>query len=80
MARSNIAKKKKKKKKAIPIVHDRHLLYTAAVQSVDVDLDFFQRIFRRKRGRPIRTLREDFCGTAALACGMSSRRVERAST
>jgi cyclopropane fatty-acyl-phospholipid synthase-like methyltransferase len=46
---------------------DRHMLYEAAVQCVEADLDFFSRVFKRKRGRPFRTLKEDFCGTAALA-------------
>jgi SAM-dependent methyltransferase len=57
-----------KNKKNKQVVNDRHLLYSAAVQSVDSDLDFFQRIHKRKRKRPFRLLREDFCGTAALAC------------
>ncbi len=47
---------------------DRHLLYEASVQCVEADLDFFERTFRKKRKRPLRHLREDFCGTAALAC------------
>jgi SAM-dependent methyltransferase len=67
-------KKKKKRTKGRDVVRDRHLLYSAAVQSVDADLDFFQRVFRRTRGRPFRTLREDFCGTAALACEWARRR------
>ncbi len=50
-----------------PQLH-RHVLYEAAVQSPDCDLDFFERIYRRHRGRRFRLLREDFCGTAALAC------------
>ena len=52
---------------------DRHVLYEEAVQAVDYDLDFFDRIFMRYRGRPLRLLREDFCGTAALASGWVSR-------
>ena len=47
---------------------DRHVLYEAAVQSVDHDLELFQRIYLRHRGRRFTRLREDFCGTAALAC------------
>jgi len=46
---------------------DRHILYEASVQSVDVEVDLIARIFRTKRGRAPRFLREDFCGTAALA-------------
>ena len=55
---------------------DRHVLYSAAVQSTDVDLDFFERVYRRHRGRRFRLLREDFCGTAALACDWVNRRPE----
>lgn len=58
----------KKQKKPKQVVTDRHLLYSASVQSVESDLDFFQRIFKRKRKRPFRLLKEDFCGTAILAC------------
>jgi len=47
---------------------DKFVLYSAAVQSTDVDLDFFERVYRKLRGERFRTLREDFCGTAALAC------------
>ena len=52
---------------------DRHVLYEAAVQCVDADLDFFTRVFKRHRGRPLRRLREDFCGTAHLACEFVKR-------
>lgn len=52
---------------------DRHLLYTAAVQSLDADLDFFKKVFKRARGRALRVLREDFCGTAALSCAWVKR-------
>ena len=49
-------------------VADRHLLYTPAVQHVDHDLDALEQIYRRRNGRSPRRVREDFCGTAALAC------------
>jgi SAM-dependent methyltransferase len=52
---------------------DRHLLYEASVQSVDFELDLFDRIFRKKRGRAPRLLREDFCGTAAMAASWVGR-------
>lgn len=55
---------------------DRHLLYTAAVQHVEVDIDQLARIVRRECGRAPRLLREDFCGTAALACAWAARRPE----
>ena len=53
------------KKKKIP---DLHYLYEASVQGVETDLDFAARIFKNKRNRRPNDLREDFCGTAALAC------------
>ncbi len=52
---------------------DRHVLYEAAVQGVDYDLDLFQRVYRTHRGRDFTRLREDFCGTAALACAWARR-------
>ena len=67
-------KRVNRKRARTPVVRDRHLLYTAAVQSVDADLDFFLRVYKRKRGEPFKTLREDFCGTAALACEWVRRR------
>ncbi len=69
--------RKKKRKKAAEVVRDRHLLYSAAVQSVEADVDFFDRIFRAKRGRKAETLKEDFCGTAVLSCEWVSRGKER---
>jgi len=67
-------KTKKKKKKAKKI--DRHYLYTAAVQSVESDLAFFRRIYRKANGKPFRLLREDFCGTAVLAREWVGRKAE----
>jgi cyclopropane fatty-acyl-phospholipid synthase-like methyltransferase len=60
--------KNEKKRKKKRVVADRHLLYEASVQSPEVDLDFFQRVYRRKRGKPFHHLREDFCGTSLMAC------------
>ncbi len=73
MPKNKKDKKKKKRKRTKPIVRDRHLLYSAAVQSAEADLDFFQRIYKRKRGKRFTTLREDFCGTALLACEFVKR-------
>jgi len=47
---------------------DRHDLYQRAVQEPDADIPLIQKVFRRQFSRPARTLREDFCGTALLAC------------
>ncbi len=46
---------------------DRHELYERAVQAPILDAKFLQRVFKKLAGRKLRVLREDFCGTAALA-------------
>ncbi len=57
-----------------PLARDRFALYEAAVQGVEYDLDFFERVWRSLRGGRFRDLREDFCGTAQLACAWAARR------
>lgn len=47
---------------------DRHELYQRSVQSVDAEIDFVTQTFRKLRRRPLRLLREDFCGTANTSC------------
>ena len=59
-----------------PFARDRLALYEAAVQGVEYDLDFFERVWRSIRGGRFRSLREDFCGTAQLACAWAQRRPE----
>jgi SAM-dependent methyltransferase len=44
------------------------VLYQRAVQAPEADARFYDRWFQRYAGRPLRVLREDFCGTAVLAC------------
>lgn len=57
---------------------DRHALYEVAVQGVDWDLDFLERVWRyRNPGREPRRFREDFCSTAALATAWARRGPER---
>jgi len=55
-------------------VSHRHVLYEASVQSLEADLDFVERTYRRHRGKKLRRLREDFCGTSALATEWVRRR------
>jgi hypothetical protein len=47
---------------------DPHRLYEQSVQDAEVEIAFVKETFRRMRGRAARSLREDFCGTARLAC------------
>ncbi len=51
-----------------PDLPSRYLLYQLAVQAPREDAALFARWFRRATGRPLQILREDFCGTAAIAC------------
>jgi SAM-dependent methyltransferase len=55
---------------------DRYALYEQAVQDPDADIALIQRIYRQRYGRPARRLREDFCGTAVLACRWVARHPE----
>jgi hypothetical protein len=66
-------KNKKKKKPARPrrtraSTADRYDMYQQAVQAPDVDVVFFDRVFREVHGQTATSLREDFCGTAAICC------------
>ena len=45
---------------------DRHALYELAVQDPEGDVKFFARTYRKLRGHDPVSMREDFCGTAAL--------------
>ena len=55
---------------------DRHVLYQKSVQAPEADARFYDRWFRKYAGRPLRILREDFCGTAVLACHHVKRHPE----
>jgi len=46
---------------------DRHLLYEASVQDPETELEFVAETFAELSGRPLRRIREDFCGTANTA-------------
>ncbi len=56
--------------------YDRHHLYELSVQNVDADLDFGEKVYRRRHGKAPLLLREDFCGTALLSCVWVRRRPE----
>ena len=53
---------------------DKRLLYELAVQSTDAEIDFVDRTFKKLRGRTARSMREDFCASAATACEWVKRR------
>lgn len=56
---------------------DRHFLYQASVQNADYEVDFAARQYLRRHGKRARILREDFCGTAAIACRWVKNHPER---
>ncbi len=62
--------RKKRKTKALTMAQraDRHVLYERSVQAVDFEVEFLEKTYREIRGRRPKSLREDFCGTAAAAC------------
>src|SRR6185369_9780802 len=63
-----------------PPVHplDPHALYEVAVQGVEWDLDFLERVWRYAHpGREPKLFREDFCSTAALSTAWARRGPER---
>ncbi|MBP8301593.1 MAG: hypothetical protein KA020_14590, partial [Planctomycetes bacterium] len=64
------AKKAKKARKPVLTSRnaDRHVLYQRAVQAPEIDVRFYSRWFLKYTKRPLRILREDFCGTALMAC------------
>ncbi|HEX5313450.1 MAG TPA: class I SAM-dependent methyltransferase [Gammaproteobacteria bacterium] len=59
---------KTRRKRSLAARADRYRLYERSVQDADAEAEFLKDNFRRVRGRAARSLREDFCGTARLAC------------
>jgi SAM-dependent methyltransferase len=55
---------------------DRYTLYEKSVQDPDADIHLIRRVFRNRYGRLPRLLREDFCGTALLACRWVQQQAE----
>ena len=66
--RSNAKNAKKSHKPTQADRADRHRLYQKAVQDTGFEFEFVNATFKRLRGRVPQTLREDFCGTAAMCC------------
>lgn len=58
--------RKKQTAVVVPDSRDRHRLYEIAVQCPEADVEFFDRVYARRNGRPPLLLKEDFCGTALL--------------
>jgi len=56
---------------------DRHRLYQLSVQMPDVEIEFFERVFKDLRGSKPKSLREDFCGTGYLSTAWVKSHRER---
>ncbi len=61
-------KRKKKKRVTMADKADRYRLYLDSVQAPDVDVEYFDEVYREYFKKRPRVLREDFCGTAAVCC------------
>lgn len=53
---------------------DRHELYELSVQCPESECDLIDQIWRERRGRTCRHIREDFCGTACVSMEWLKRR------
>ena len=47
---------------------DRHVLYQLSVQNPEFEARFIRKVYKKERGKDAKLFREDFCGTAILAC------------
>jgi hypothetical protein len=68
--------KRRKSRRTRAMRADRYDLYQRSVQEPSADTPFIHRVFKRRYGRAPRSLREDFCGTSALACHWVTRHEE----
>lgn len=64
--------KRKQRKPKLADHADRYVLYEQSVQDVDTEIEFLGETFELARGRQARSLREDFCGTAQVACAWAA--------
>lgn len=75
-------KKNKKKKKQQPLKKgwktaakcDIHDLYELSVQDPQAECDLIDQVWKEMRGRKCRSVREDFCGTAAMSAAWVKHR------
>ena len=60
--------KKTKNSMTMADMADRHVLYQESVQDVESEIDFVEETFQQIRQRPMKVVREDFCGTMNTSC------------
>ena len=73
-------KKQRKKSKLTAKTADRLALYQESVQNPDFEVDLASSYFKQRVGRPARSLREDFCGTAMLCAEWVKSHADRTAT
>jgi len=59
--------KKKKGTWRTAATSDPHELYELSVQDTEAEIDLIYQVWKERRGRAPRHIREDFCGTAAMS-------------
>jgi len=78
MSRTKSPKSSRKQKKRWRTAEgsDRHELYELSVQEPSSEVDLIDQVWKEQRERKCRSIREDFCGTAAV-CGEWAKRRKR---
>lgn len=67
-------KKKKKSGRRTAATSDRHELYEKSVQNPEAEAEFVDQVWKERRRRLARHIREDFCGTAVASVEWVKRR------
>ncbi|MHC4989459.1 MAG: class I SAM-dependent methyltransferase [Planctomycetota bacterium] len=67
-------KQRKRRSGRTAATSDRHILYEESVQEAECECDLVDQVWRELRGRTCQHIREDFCGTAAVAMEWVKRR------
>ena len=74
-ARKNRTRKKRRSRRTAA-TSDKHELYELSVQGPEAEGDFIDKVWRQRRRRLARSIREDFCGTAIASAEWVKRRTD----
>ena len=66
--------KQKRRSQRTAATSDKHELYELSVQDTEAECEFIDQVWKERRKRLARRLREDFCGTAATSIEWVKRR------
>ena len=66
--------KQKRRSQRTAATSDKHELYELSVQDTEAECEFIDQVWKERRKRFARRLREDFCGTAATSVEWVKRR------